>query len=254
MSKRLESSGDRGGFEPEFEADEGTGLQMLTYAKKVVDRLDRLGVARYDKPTISEDHVGVLPGLEKGEYFDGRLPTVIRKLTLDQLSALYSLFSNWFGYLQFQTGLISAERSEAKKQRDFLWSLIRQQKRFDSAGKKRTAQAMSDEARQDARFIEAEAKYEELNVLYECMLSSVKVADQDMKVISREVTIHQNKIMQEGVSRGMGYRGERIHRQYRGGTNAESQGEESEEPNAVPAKAGGGNKRIVFRIGGGRKT
>jgi hypothetical protein len=226
---------------------------MLTYAQKVADRLGDLGVARYEKPTISEDHVGVLPGLENGEYFDGRLPTVIRKLTLDQLSALYSLFSNWFGYLQFQTGLISAERSEAKKQRDFLWSLIRQQKKFDSdTGKKRTPQAMSDEARQDGRFIEAEAKYEELNVLYECMLSSVKVADQDMKVISREVTIHQNKIMQDSVGRNMGYRGERTNRQYRGRNDAESPSETQEPKHgSVPVKAGG--KRTVFRVGG-RKT
>ena len=176
-----------------FDCSEKEGMEAYSYSLRVKDRLEGLGVARYHKPLVTNEHLNIIPGLKPGEAFDGRLPTVVRKLTLDQLSALYTLYTNWFGYLHYQTNLIAVERSEAKKKKEFLWSHIRT-KYKGKDGKKLSDQASSDRARNDFRFVRADAAYEELNVLWNCMNAMCEVASADMKMISREITIHQIQI------------------------------------------------------------
>lgn len=187
----------------DFDCSEEEGMKTYSFSDRVKERLEDLGVARYQRPLISNEHLNIIPGLKPGEAFDGRLPTVVRKLTLDQLSALYTLYTNWFGYLQYQTNLIAAERSEAKRKKEFLWSHIRKKYKTKD-GKKLSDQACSDEARSDFRFVRADAAYEELNVLYNCMLAMCDVASADMKMLSREVTIHQ--IQAENAAKSLGSR------------------------------------------------
>jgi len=230
MSRGRASPGEgaNGGFTNEdFITDEVTGINCYTFSDRVKTRLQEIGVGdQSERPRLAEDHKGIFPGLEPGDYFNGRLPVVIRRLSLDQLSALYSLFSRWYGYLVFQTNLIAAERSEASKQKEFLWSHIRKQYRIAADGKKNSDQIMSDLARGDYRFVRANAQYEELNVLYNCMQATLEVTEQDMKVISREVTIVQAK--QEHEFTGGGFRG-RSSRPWSGGGN------ETKEADAQPS-------------------
>jgi len=187
----------------EFDCSEEEGMKTYSFSDRVKERLEGLGVARYQRPLISNEHLNIIPGLRPGEAFDGRLPTVVRKLTLDQLSALYTLYTNWFGYLQYQTNLIAAERSEAKRKKEFLWSHIRKKYKTKN-GKKLSDQACSDEARSDFRFVRVDAAYEELNVLWNCMNAMCEVASADMKMLSREVTIHQ--IQAENAAKNLGGR------------------------------------------------
>jgi hypothetical protein len=177
----------------EFESNAVEGIREYNYAAKVKERLVNIGLCYDERPQLSEEHRNVFPGLEPGQYFDGRLPTVIRNLSLEQLSALYSLFSNWFSYIHFQLKMIAAERSEAKKHKEFMWSHVRKRyKKIDpDTGKMVSDQATSDRARIDYRFIQVDAKYEELNAVYSGLLVLCEVAEQNMQVISREVTIHQ---------------------------------------------------------------
>jgi hypothetical protein len=189
-----------------FSTDEVTGLSTYQFSDKVKSRFVEIVGRTGDRPTLEEEHRGIFPGLMPGDYFTGQLPTVIRRLSLDQLSALYSLFGGWYRYLAYQTNLIAAERSEALRQKEFLWARIRQQFRVDSDGKKNSAQTQSDLARKDYRYVKASAHYEELNSLYSCMLAALEVAHQDMKVISREVTIHQAKLEAEYMGNNMGNR------------------------------------------------
>jgi len=191
----------------DFGADEETGLNQYTYADRVKARLAELGMVAPERPVLEEEHQSIFAGLSGGEYFDGRLPTVIRKLDLDQLSALNTLFSAWFAYVIAQTDLVASERSEAKRKKEFMWSHLRKQYKLDEDGKKRSDQQCSDETRNDYRFIKADAEYEELNVLYNCMLSVCKIAEKDMAVVSREVTINQVKM--ENDQRGRNY-GKRV--------------------------------------------
>ena len=200
MPKATSSDGAASFGEVDWKTPEVQGLEAYGFSDRVIENLDRLGIGNRERPTVLDDHVGILPGLKAGQYFDGRLPTVIRRLSLDQLSALYSLFSNWYAYLHSQLRRFSAIRSEKIRQKEFIWSMVRQQYRYyddatDGKQKKRTDQQMSDAARQDFRFVKASAEYEEYNCIVQCMEGMLEVAELDMKVISREVTIQQNKMM-----------------------------------------------------------
>lgn len=192
----------------DFDCSEAEGLEAYSFAGRAQKRLEDLGVARGQRPVVTKDHLNVVPGLNPGDAFDGRLPTVVRKLTLDQLSALYTLYTSWFGYLQYQTNLIAIERSEAKRKKEFLWSHIRKQyKTVDpDTGKPRSDQACSDKARSDFRFVKVDAEYEELNVLYNCMVAMGEVASCDMKMLSREVTIHGIQVEKDSIGKSMGHR------------------------------------------------
>jgi len=179
----------------QFDCSYDSAMQHYSYCDSVAKELDDLGFAARPRPRIEIDHESIYSNLKAGDYFDGRLPTVIRKLNLDQLSALYSLFSNWYGYVSYQFTMEGARRSEALRKKEFTWSMVREMKRIDpDTGKKRTEQQMSDSARNDIRFVEANANYERLNALHTVMEAVVLIAEQDLKTISREVTIKQTEI------------------------------------------------------------
>jgi len=194
----------RGGGGPEFETNEVTGLKMYTYSDRLKKRLEDMGISDSYRPVLEEDHEGLLPGLVSGEYFNGRLPSSPKRLNLDQLNSLHWLFMSWFRYLTYQKNLIAAERSEALRQKEFLWSHIRKQYSVTADGKKNSDQTKSDMARCDYRFIKANARYEEVNALYNCMEATLDVAENDLKVISRAVTVEQIKLEKD--SQGAGFR------------------------------------------------
>lgn len=227
MPRELEDPG-RGLDAEDFVTDEITGINLYTYADRVKDRLKEIGVGdRTHRPKLESAHQGIFLDLRPGDYFNGRMPVVIRKLTLDQLSALYSLFTSWYGYLTFQTNLIAVERSEASKQKEFLWSHIRKQFKINSDGTKNSDTVMSDMARGDYRFAKANARYEELNVLYNCMLATLEVTEQDMKMISREVTINQAKLEKEAL-------GGRFHERVMNSRPWKRESEEAHDENPGP--------------------
>lgn len=210
-----------------FVSDENHGMTAYTFADKVKKRIADLGIGNYQRPKLEKDHEGVVLNLKKGDYFDGRLPTVIRKLSLDQLSALYSLYSNWFGYITTQFMLIASERSEATRQRDFMLNHLKNYYRIpDADGKKVVETQVVDMAKTDKRYILASARYEELNALYNMLEAMRDVANQDMKVISREVTIQQEKLHKEMLLQGFGNRG----REFDNALGGESYGSETEDP------------------------
>jgi hypothetical protein len=193
-----------------FVSDENHGMTAYTFADRVKKRVADLGIGNYERPRLEKDHESLFPRLKRGDYFDGRLPSVIRKLTLDQLSALYSLFMNWYGYVAMQFMVIATERSEAMCQRDFLLTNIRNYYRVpDPDGKKPPETAITDAAKQDKRYVLANAKAEELDCLYNQVLVTRGIASQNMKVISREVTIQQEKLQKELMLQGFGNRAKR---------------------------------------------
>jgi len=207
----------------DFSTDEVTGLNQYTFSDRIKERMRDLGLTGYaERPRLTEDHSGIFPDLEAGQYFNGRLPVVIRRLSLDQISALYSLFAGWYSYITFQKNLIAAERSEALKQKEFIWSHVRKQYKYywdevDEKTRKRSDQQMSDEARCDYRFVKACSRYTELNTLYDSMLDTMEVTKKDMEMVSREVTIVHIKLESEARAAGMGGRS---GRPWRGSTDA----------------------------------
>jgi hypothetical protein len=191
-----------------FVADESAGMTAYTFAERVKSKISDLGVGVLDRPVLEKDHEGVISHLRSGEYFDGKLPTVIRKLDLDQISALYSLYTNWFGYLTTHFGLVGAEKAEAAAQREFILNHLKNHYRRPTRdGRKIPETAVTDAAKTDIRYIEANAKCEEVTALYNILEAFREVASQNMKVISREVTIKQEKVRQEMLLMGFGNRG-----------------------------------------------
>lgn len=172
-------------------------MQHYSYAPRIDEILNGYGIEAPPRPMLSDEHQQWIPGLVSGQYFNGRLPTIIRKMTLDQLSVLHSLFSNYFAYLAFVTSKAAAERSEALRKKEFLWSYIRDavKRTPDSeTGKRPTEQSAGDATRHDIRFVSASADYDVKNCVYDTLTGMLKIAEQDMKVISREITIQQMKL------------------------------------------------------------
>jgi hypothetical protein len=196
-----------------FVSDENHGMTAYAFAERVKHRIADLGIGNYERPKLEKDHEGVILHLKKGEYFDGRLPTVIRHLSLDQLSSLFALYANWFGYITTQFMIIATERSEAIRQKEFMMNHLKNHYRVpDTEGGKLPETAVTDAAKTDKRFIMVNARYEELNALFNMLEAMREVANQDMKVISREVTIQQEKFQKELLLQGFGNRGrEREH-------------------------------------------
>jgi hypothetical protein len=67
-----------------------------------------------------------------------------------------------------------------------------------------TDQRLSDLARYDERFVSVNRDYLELNCLYDCIESLRKIAEKDMEVISREITVRDVQINAEARGRGIG--------------------------------------------------
>ena len=226
-----------------FECSATEGIAAYTYSEDVFHRLDSLGLGDTpERPRLEAAHNGIWSTLRDGQYFDGRLPVVIRKLNLDQLSSLYSLFANWYQYLIFITRKVATERSEALRKKEFLWSFVRKAKKEEYktlTGKALQDQSASDEARGDVRFIHANAEYDKANCLFEILSAMCEVAEQDMKVISREVTIQQEAYKQKIIGNSFGGRGQDWSEAYGGGSHGYHQRAVQQTPDSVPEDPGG---------------
>lgn len=187
-----------------FGVGEEEGKQHYTYAEKALRRLQTMGLGNISRPIVEEVHARIY-GVAVRSYFDGRMPSTLKSLSLDELSSLYTLFCNYNAYLVQEYSKIAAERSEASKQKSLMWSMIRMKhlkaaREFDMA---LSDQKCSDLTRYDKRFVEPDGVYEELNVMKDCLEAVLRVIDQNMKVLSREVTIREAKVEAEARGRGL---------------------------------------------------
>jgi hypothetical protein len=190
----------------QFALNEEQVKEKYAYHKDVVKKIRQLGLGTRPIPKFAEVHETIYHGVRAGDYFDGRLPIVLKQLSMDQLSALLSLFANWYGYLSQELGMVAAERSEAKRQKEAAWSMVRMShhKAAKRLGLSFTDQKLSDMVRFDSRFVDYSSRFEELDVLYHMLQGILDVADSDKKVISREITIREAQMETEARGRGLG--------------------------------------------------
>lgn len=195
--------------EYDLSIDEGEALKLYSFHPQVKKRLEGMGVGHYDRPVLEEEHVSIYPDKGVGQYFDGTLPTVIRKLSLDQLSALHSLFSNYYGYLTTHAMLVASERSEALRKREYMLHHLKNfYRRPDpTTGKKPPETSITDLAKDDHRYVTLDAAYQEVNAYYDILEAMRSVAYKDMQVVSREVTINYEKFRQELLGKNFNNRG-----------------------------------------------
>lgn len=183
-------------FDEAFEVDVDTGDKLYSFVDKAQTRLSELGINPPEIPTMEDEHVVIFDDYQgmrigAGDRFDGRFPTVIRRLSLDQLSALQSLFTSWYKYIAYQSELLASQKSEADKRRGLRQARLRNTLSMDKEGNKRTDQQRTNAAKYDRRFIEADADYEELAAADRILKAILKGAEQDLKTISREITVNQ---------------------------------------------------------------
>lgn len=186
-----------------FVADIPEGEKAYSYSDTVRARLAETGVTPTSRPMIEEEHVSIFSGpyaMDAGEPFDGRLPTVIRKLSLDQLSDLHVLFNAWFAYVSYQEKFTDMQKSEAERRKEFVEAKLKilyTNTPDPHTKKKRTDPQVRDSTRTDRRFLEVNAFFHQMKALHGCLEAAVKTAAEDLKTISREVTRVKMKLDQE---------------------------------------------------------
>lgn len=145
-----------------------------------------------------------------GEAFDGRMPTSLRRLSLEQISDLYAAMNAHFAYVGWEAQKIEAERSEAFRQTELMEALVRRLLRVDpETGGPRSDQKRRDATKIDSRYVEYAARYEELDALHGCMQALLRVANRNMNIVSREITIRDAEIRHAERGRGIQQRANR---------------------------------------------
>lgn len=184
---------------------EAQARASYTFADEVIAQYEELGVTGRPRPILDEAHERIFPGLQAGEYYDGRMPPSLKVLSLEDVSAAMSLSCNWLGYLYGQYAGVMVARKEAMKRKEAIWSIVRNSYRKIGKyhGASLTDQKLSDFARGDRRFIEADAEYEKLNAVYNTLEAIIDVTKKELETISREVTIRQTILESETRGRGM---------------------------------------------------
>ena len=106
----------------------------------------------------------MFPDLEPGDYFDGRMPNVLKRLSLDQLSGLAGLMNNWHQYIVSKRSLEAVRKTEATRQRKFILSMVRSQ--YKDSGDASSDKEAEERANQDFRFITADAALAKIEIIY----------------------------------------------------------------------------------------
>jgi hypothetical protein len=197
VPKESHSRGESEISKDTFIADEVTGLEMYEFAEEVKERLEAMGIKEdsIQMPVLYEEHRGIFPDLEPGEYFDGRMPHVLKRLNLDQLSSLSGLMNSWHQYVVSKRSLVAVERSEAQGQRKFILSLVRRQ--YKDSGECSSDKEADEAANQDFRFLEADSKLAKADTVYKTLDDFCGLAKSNMTTLSRELSNIRTKLEQE---------------------------------------------------------
>lgn len=208
-----------------FGLDEEDIREKYSYANSVTAKLNKLGFHMQPQPSVDSDMARVIGTLSEGEYFDGRLPMSLKNLSLEEISDLHVLMSNWIHYVTSALNEVIVARSEATQKKEAIWSMVRMKHLKDAKkhlGVNLTDQRQSDLARYDLRFVEENQRYAELTALRDCIEALLKVSEQNASVVSREITRREVSANAEARSRGFG---EGSGRPPRGGRTMHEAGE-----------------------------
>lgn len=198
---------------------------IVEYALEVAAEI---GVTMPTRPVYQEDHLDVFPGAVAGHYFDGRLPTTVRRLNLDQLSNMYAMLQAWYGYLSAQLSEWKIRKSQTKAIMDNTYAYLSEL--YKSSGRPVTsAQSL---AKHDYRYVEDSADHEKSVAVYSIIEASIKTASKNLDLTSREITIRGMELESARKGRGFYNRTDQPRGYVTGGADAEkdSMGAESKIP------------------------
>lgn len=186
----------------DFVTDEVTGLEEYQFADDVKESLKEMGISdvTLQQPQLEDEHAGIFPDLDPGDYFDGRMPNVLKRLDLDQLSALSGLMNNWHQYIVSKRSLVGVEKSEAARQRKFILSLVRSH--YKDSGMASSDKEAEERANQDFRFITADKALAMAEIKYKALDDHVALAKTNMSTLSRELSNINTKLNQDAIGGG----------------------------------------------------
>lgn len=169
------------------------------------------------------------PEFEAGQFVheDGspRMPRNMQELSDMEIGELYYIVETYYAYVTGQFAEVSNQYEEAKEIFKFIASKVR-------LGKEGKVQDKTDRQTADRRYVLANAKALELKCLYN-LLSKVKdKLEADMKVISRNITLREQRIKTGGRGASIGAR-KRFSGQMRSSV-PEHHMEKDEEPEETP--------------------
>lgn len=223
--------------------------ELYQFADPALAILEEIGIPMPQRPKLIETYQSMYPDIEVGVDFDGRMPPGVRALTLNQISALYSLFMNWYSYVASKEKEWKAKKAEAKKIREHMQAASRRLHAFDEYGEKRSDQVARDMAKVDYDFMESEANLELVSAVHELIEAQLSVASKNLSMISREITVRGLEIESQSRHRGVNKRYGRALRQANeedpGGEFGEEGGDDEDEPRPergaqrTPSKANG---------------
>ena len=194
-----------GVYENRFETTEKRAMEAYTYADDTLTDLEARGLTGRPRPKMGEAHQAVFPKTV-GRYYEGHLPPVLKTLSMAELSTLLTLTCNWYGYVSAQHTMIMVQRSEKKRRQELMKAMLRRKHHAaaKAVGINLSDQKLRDTTAVDSRFVQVDAEYEAANVEFSAIDALLEVAKNDMKVVSREVTIREAQIEAEARGRGFG--------------------------------------------------
>jgi len=191
-------SGD-GKFDATCSIDDGRKIYDI--ADEALTAAAAIGVVVPDRPVYDEEHEELFQGVQAGMYFDGRVPTVVRRLTLDQLSNLYALLLAWYSYLAAQLGEWRIRKSQTKAIANNTEAYLRELYK----GRGASDQGARDQAKHDHRFVEDLAAHERADAVFSLVEMASKTASKNLELVSREITVRGLQI-EANKSRGFNRR------------------------------------------------
>lgn len=176
------------------------------FKETAVEIMEQEGIPMPHRPKLTEDHTGIYKDIEIGEYFDGRMPMTTKSLSLTQISSLYGLFTNWYAYVFAKEKEWRARKSEALKLSKHIEAACRRLHAYDADGSKRSDQMARTLAKLDLDFMEAERSLEIATATHDLIESQLKVANKNLAMISREITLRGLQIEGQAAHRGFNKR------------------------------------------------
>jgi hypothetical protein len=159
------------------------GRRIYNINDIVKSEAENIGVTTVVRPQLDQVHTSIFPGTKEGHYFDGRMPTVMKRLSLDQLSHLHSLLQSWYSYLAHQQAMWKVRKAATKQILDNTEACLRGL--YKSEGN--SDQNARDMATHDMRYVEDNAELAKASAIATLIDAALRSAWHNIELVTQEL-------------------------------------------------------------------
>jgi len=116
------------------------------------------------------------------------LPPKLSALSMSELQDLMGWFTAWYSYALEALPQVAAERNSAFNKKDFAWASIRSEKRS------KTSKDKDDEARTDARYVQANTDFETADYRHKRVSAVCRGLEREIETISRAQSALEKRV------------------------------------------------------------